>query len=41
MTLDERLATVCRVRDGRIAFIETFLSDVNGMDAFFRSPDDV
>jgi ketosteroid isomerase-like protein len=33
--LDERLATVCRVRDGKISSIETFLSDVEGMDAFF------
>ncbi len=34
--LDEYVATVCRVRDGRIAEIESFLSDVPGMDAFFR-----
>lgn len=33
--LDEHLATVLRVRDGRIAFIETFLSDVERMNAFF------
>ncbi|GAB1538632.1 nuclear transport factor 2 family protein [Scytonema sp. NUACC21] len=33
--LDEYLATVCRLRDGRIAAIETFLSDVDGMNAFF------
>nr|WP_247690546.1 hypothetical protein [Streptomyces sp. B15] len=33
--LDEYLATVCRLRDGRIASIETYLSDVPGMDAFF------
>ena len=33
--LDERLATVCRLRDGRIAEIETFLSDVPGMNRFF------
>ena len=33
--LDERLATVCRLRDGKIASIETFLSDVEHMDAFF------
>ncbi|MEU9045237.1 MULTISPECIES: nuclear transport factor 2 family protein [unclassified Kitasatospora] len=33
--LDEYLATVCFVRDGRIGAIETYLSDVPGMDAFF------
>ncbi|MCK7622833.1 nuclear transport factor 2 family protein [Streptomyces sp. RS10V-4] len=33
--LDEYLSTVCRLRDGRIASIETYLSDVAGMDAFF------
>lgn len=33
--LDEHLATVCRLREGRIAEIETFLSDVPGMDRFF------
>ena len=33
--LDEKLATVCRLRDGRIAEIETFLSDVPGMNHFF------
>lgn len=33
--LDEYLATVCRLRDGKIAAIETFLSDVDGMNAFF------
>ncbi|WNG24860.1 nuclear transport factor 2 family protein [Cystobacter fuscus] len=36
--LDEHLATVCRVRDGKIASIETFLSDVEGMNAFFVEP---
>jgi ketosteroid isomerase-like protein len=34
--LDEYLAPVMRLRDGRIAGIETFLSDVPGMNAFFR-----
>lgn len=34
--LDEKLATVCRLRDGSIAEIETFLSDVPGMNRFFR-----
>ncbi|WKE67654.1 MULTISPECIES: nuclear transport factor 2 family protein [unclassified Streptomyces] len=33
--LDEYLSTVCRLRDGRIAGIETYLSDVPGMNAFF------
>ncbi|CAL2056235.1 MULTISPECIES: nuclear transport factor 2 family protein [Streptomyces] len=33
--LDEYLTTVCRLRDGRIADIETYLSDVPGMNAFF------
>ncbi|WP_425578251.1 nuclear transport factor 2 family protein [Streptomyces albiaxialis] len=33
--LDEHLSTVCRLRDGRIADIETYLSDVPGMNAFF------
>ncbi|CAL9325177.1 nuclear transport factor 2 family protein [Streptomyces sp. SudanB182_2057] len=33
--LDEHLSTVCRLRDGRIASIETYLSDVPGMNAFF------
>jgi hypothetical protein len=33
--LDEHLATVCRLKNGKIAAIETFLSDVDGMNAFF------
>lgn len=33
--LDEHLSTVCRLREGRIAAIETYLSDVPGMNAFF------
>ncbi|KAA6223174.1 nuclear transport factor 2 family protein [Streptomyces albofaciens JCM 4342] len=33
--LDEHLSTVCTVRDGKIAAIETYLSDVDGMNAFF------
>ncbi|MFD8839506.1 MULTISPECIES: nuclear transport factor 2 family protein [Streptomyces] len=33
--LDEYLSTVCRLRDGKIAEIETYLSDVPGMNAFF------
>lgn len=35
--LDEYLATVCRLRDGRIAEVETYLSDVVGMNRFFGS----
>jgi len=35
VVLDEKLATVCRLRNGRIAEIETFLSDVPGMNRFF------
>ncbi|TVT44557.1 nuclear transport factor 2 family protein [Amycolatopsis rhizosphaerae] len=35
VVLDEHLATVCRLRDGRIAEIETFADDVPGMNAFF------
>ncbi|MFG2884778.1 nuclear transport factor 2 family protein [Streptomyces sp. NPDC048297] len=34
--LDEYLAPVMRLRDGKIAGIETFLSDIPGMNAFFR-----
>lgn len=33
--LDEHLATVCTLRDGKIARIETYLSDLPGMNAFF------
>ncbi|MFB9836280.1 hypothetical protein [Actinoallomurus acaciae] len=33
--LDEYLSTVCRLRDGKITDIETYLSDVPGMNAFF------
>lgn len=36
VVLDERLTAVCRLRDDRIAEIETFLSDVRGMNAFFQ-----
>lgn len=35
LRLDEHLSTVCRLREGKIASIETFLSDVPGMNAFF------
>lgn len=33
--LDEHLATVCRIDGERIGAIETYLSDVEGMNAFF------
>ena len=35
VVLDEYLATVCRLRDGKIMEVETYLSDVDGMNAFF------
>lgn len=36
LKLDEYLATVCTItEDGLISYIETYLSDVNGMNAFF------
>ena len=34
--LDEHLTTVLRIRDGQIHSIETFLSDVDRMNRFFR-----
>jgi len=33
--LDEDLAMVWRLKNSKIAAIETFLSDVDGMNAFF------
>jgi uncharacterized protein len=33
--LDEYLASVCQFKDSKIAAIETFLSDIDGMNAFF------
>ena len=33
--LDEHVAAVCQLRDGKIAAIESYLSDVPGMNAFF------
>ncbi len=33
--LDEHLATLLRIRDGRVYKIESYLSDVDGMGAFF------
>jgi hypothetical protein len=35
LKLDEYLATILRIKNGKIVFIETFLSDVPGMNAFF------
>lgn len=35
LLLDEHLATVCRIDKGKIAAIETYLSDVDGMNKFF------
>jgi hypothetical protein len=35
LVLDEHLATVCTLSDGKIVGIETFLSEVDGMNAFF------
>lgn len=35
LVLDEHLATVCRLRDGKIAGIDTYLSDVDMVNAFF------
>lgn len=37
VVLDEHLATVCRLRGDRIAEIETYLSDVAGMNRFFAA----
>ncbi|MGW7579371.1 nuclear transport factor 2 family protein [Streptomyces sp. NPDC054765] len=34
--LDEHLATVLTIREGKIAAIDSYLSDVDGMSAFFR-----
>ncbi len=34
VALDEHLATVCRLRGDRVAAIETYLSDVDGMNKF-------
>jgi uncharacterized protein len=35
LILDEYLATVCTVRNEKIVKIETFVSDVDGVNAFF------
>ena len=36
LILDEYLATVCTIRDGKISKIETFVSDIAGVNAFFK-----
>jgi ketosteroid isomerase-like protein len=36
LVLDEHLATVCTIRDGKISKIETYLSDIDGVNAFFQ-----
>ncbi|MEU9123188.1 nuclear transport factor 2 family protein [Streptomyces sp. NPDC048506] len=36
--LDEHLATVLTVHHGRITAIDSYLSDVDGMSAFFAAP---
>ncbi|MGV4986703.1 nuclear transport factor 2 family protein [Streptomyces sp. NRAIS4] len=36
--LDEHLATVLTIRHGRITAIDSYLSDVDGMSAFFTAP---
>jgi hypothetical protein len=35
LILDEHLATVCSLSDGKISRIDTYLSDVNMVNAFF------
>ena len=35
LILDEHLATVCIIRDGKISKIETYLSDIDGLNSFF------
>jgi len=36
LILDEHLTTVCTIRDGKISKIETYLSDIDGVNAFFK-----
>jgi len=33
--LDEQVAIVCRLKNGKITEIKTFFSDVDGMNVFF------
>ncbi|MFE9403362.1 nuclear transport factor 2 family protein [Streptomyces sp. NPDC006530] len=35
-TLDEHLATVLTIREGRVAAIDSYVSDVDGMSGFFN-----
>jgi|SRR5665647_466474 len=36
LVLDEHLATVCTIRDGKISKIETYVSDIDGVNGFFK-----
>jgi len=36
LILDEHLATVCTICNGKISKIETYVSDVDGVNAFFK-----
>jgi len=36
LILDEYLATVCTISNGKISKIETYVSDVDGVNAFFK-----
>jgi len=36
LILDEHLATVCTIYNGKISKIETYLSDIDGVNAFFK-----
>ena len=36
LILDEHLATVCTIYNGKISKIETYVSDVDGVNAFFK-----
>jgi len=36
LILDEYLATVCTIYNGKISKIETYVSDVDGVNAFFK-----
>jgi len=36
LILDEHLATVCTIMNGKISKIETYLSDIDGANAFFK-----
>ena len=36
LILNEHLATVCTIREGKISKIETYISDIAGLNAFFK-----